>query len=108
MRMSDWSSDVCSSDLDNVRAMLDNAPTMMWRTTASGEMDYANERYLRAWGRTLEQVKGWGWKDSVHPDDRQGLVDYWDTHRFSRDRSEERRVGKECVSTGRFRWSPYH
>src|SRR3546814_8785497 len=24
------------------------------------------------------------------------------------DRSEERRVGKECVSTCRFRWSPYH
>src|SRR3546814_13816151 len=23
-------------------------------------------------------------------------------------RSEERRVGKECVSTCRFRWSPYH
>src|SRR3546814_5893642 len=23
-------------------------------------------------------------------------------------RSEERRVGKECVSTGCFRWSPYH
>src|SRR3546814_13608364 len=22
--------------------------------------------------------------------------------------SEERRVGKECVSTGRYRWSPYH
>src|SRR3546814_17529359 len=24
------------------------------------------------------------------------------------DRSEERRVGKECVSTSRSRWSPYH
>src|SRR3546814_12570168 len=24
------------------------------------------------------------------------------------ERSEARRVGKECVSTGRFRWSPYH
>src|SRR3546814_9551611 len=24
------------------------------------------------------------------------------------DRSEERRAGKECVSTGRSRWSPYH
>src|SRR3546814_11338501 len=23
-------------------------------------------------------------------------------------RAEERRVGKECVSTGRYRWSPYH
>src|SRR3546814_13398174 len=27
---------------------------------------------------------------------------------FSDDRSEERRVGKECVSTCRSRWSPYH
>src|SRR3546814_18264315 len=25
-----------------------------------------------------------------------------------RQRSEERRVGKECVSTCRYRWSPYH
>src|SRR3546814_12750492 len=28
--------------------------------------------------------------------------------RFAVDRSEERRVGKECVSTCRSRWSPYH
>src|SRR3546814_16989338 len=27
---------------------------------------------------------------------------------YDRFRSEERRVGKECGSTGRFRWSPYH
>jgi PAS domain S-box-containing protein len=81
-------------ELSHVRAMLDNAPTMMWRTTASGEMEYANERYLRAWDRTLEEVKGWGWKDSIHPDDRQGLVDYWNTHRFSaEDGMYEFRVG---------------
>src|SRR3546814_11462391 len=29
-------------------------------------------------------------------------------HRFTQLRSEERRVGKECVSTCRSRWSPYH
>src|SRR3546814_15870423 len=29
-------------------------------------------------------------------------------HRFDDNRSEERRVGKECVSTCRSRWSPYH
>src|SRR3546814_2376777 len=28
--------------------------------------------------------------------------------RMTQKRSEERRVGKECVSTGRYRWSPYH
>src|SRR3546814_15805112 len=27
---------------------------------------------------------------------------------FARDRSEERRVGQECVSTCRSRWAPYH
>jgi PAS domain S-box-containing protein len=74
--------------------MLDNAPTMMWRTSASGEMDYANDRYLEAWDRTLEEVKGWGWKDSIHPDDRQGLVDYWEKHRLTaEDGMYEFRVG---------------
>src|SRR3546814_11272022 len=36
-------------------------------------------------------------------------VDHYKTSYFSTDiRSEERRVGKECVSTCRSRWSPYH
>lgn len=52
-------------------------PTMVWSTTPDGFMDYANDRYLRFWGQTLEQTRGWGWKDGVHPDDRQGMVDYW-------------------------------
>jgi PAS domain S-box-containing protein len=81
-------------ELSHARAILENAPTMMWRTTASGEMDYANDRYLQTLGRSLDQVKGWGWKDSVHPDDRQGLVDYWDEHRFTaEDGMYEFRVG---------------
>src|SRR3546814_21143830 len=36
--------------------------------------------------------------------DPHDLFGEWNTH----DRSEERRVGKECVSTCRSRWSPYH
>src|SRR3546814_6596834 len=38
-------------------------------------------------------------------DDR---IDDEDAARRNEDRSEERRVGKECVSTCRSRWSPYH
>src|SRR3546814_4307 len=38
---------------------------------------------------------------------RLGLFE--DPYRYSNEaRSEERRVGKECVSTCRSRWSPYH
>src|SRR3546814_19511889 len=32
---------------------------------------------------------------------------FYDTEE-SKERSEERREGKECVSTCRYRWSPYH
>src|SRR3546814_8778687 len=68
MRISDWSSDVCSSDL------------------------------LVSLGRShpSEPVRNPDYHDRLCADFR------------ARRRSEERRVGKECVSTCRSRWSPYH
>src|SRR3546814_8786732 len=36
------------------------------------------------------------------------VVSRFDERQFAAVRSEERRVGKECVSTCRYRWSPYH
>src|SRR3546814_20695660 len=49
----------------------------------------------------------------VAPEDVQQLVSTLSarmtvTDTAPRERSEERRVGKECVSTCRSRWSPYH
>src|SRR3546814_7878059 len=70
MRISDWSSDVCSSDLDPADP----------NTLSHDEIHYL-----------LEDSKGTVWVGTAG-----GL------------RSEERRVGKECVSTCRSRWSPYH
>src|SRR3546814_15981204 len=82
MRISDWSSDVCSSDLTfliNGRA---------WVTTDR-------------WNRSLELFARYvmpQFQDHQHMARRD---------RLARKRSEERRVGKECVSTCRSRWSPY-
>src|SRR3546814_11699791 len=98
MRISDWSSDVCSSDLaqlaehcgprddeddfkveddeldgDEVVADVELHPRVLER----GEAAFVRGELLRRWPVGAEQ------------------------------RSEERRVGKECVSTCRFRWSPY-
>src|SRR3546814_1379281 len=72
MRISDWSSDVCSSDLS-----LDLKPQALPARQDNGSA-YADR------DPTLPEIK-------VH-----------------QERSEERRVGKECVSTCRSRWSPYH
>src|SRR3546814_13091512 len=39
---------------------------------------------------------------------QQGTIDHTPVYTREVVRSEERRVGKECVSTCRSRWSPYH
>src|SRR3546814_3598416 len=71
MRISDWSSDVCSSDLH----------------TPDGEAPIR--------GAAAFQLAD-------------GLARVIDQLHYEEVRSEERRVGKECVSTCRSRWSPYH
>src|SRR3546814_2640642 len=81
MRISDWSSDVCSSDLREQRRLA--------RTGC------AHDRH--------ELARAHGEVDAGECRDR-GLA----LAVVHRDRSEERRVGKECVSTCRSRWSPYH
>src|SRR3546814_12308192 len=54
------------------------------------------------------RLRGRPWDDTSMSDERSDEK-VSDIRLFgSRTRSEERRVGKECVSTCRSRWSPYH
>src|SRR3546814_1804749 len=84
MRISDWSSDVCSSDLGGAQGhgcirgcdRVDSIPAPV----------------------ALRHV--WCVPQRAVPDNAR----VW----HCQFRSEERRVGKECVSTCRSRWSPYH
>src|SRR3546814_10065771 len=78
MRISDWSSDVCSSDLS---------------AASCGRVDVGS--------CVLEHDARIGDEASLV-----GIIQ-GDEGR-QQGRSEERRVGKECVSTCRSRWSPYH
>src|SRR3546814_14023898 len=89
MRISDWSSDVCSSDLIAFAAPATVPPgTGVQTAFGNNELD-TDVSANRHPGRDT----GVG----IHP--------RW---HIQRQRSEERRVGKECVSTCRSRWSPYH
>src|SRR3546814_15278820 len=84
MRISDWSSDVCSSDLELAHFDVDQAEKVRLRWIERViQIEYPVDMgKARKHGRCL-MIRG-----AV--------------------RSEERRVGKECVSTCRSRWSPYH
>src|SRR3546814_12853429 len=98
MRISDWSSDVCSSDLIADRLGEDLPREEGGRRLARREgLRFFPERLGEAaHGEAAEARRQQGGREGVEI-----------LHAPEAERSEERRVGKECVSTCRSRWSPY-
>src|SRR3546814_2515841 len=101
MRISDWSSDVCSSDLENVWFCWNRYCSMPKKANGM----HSNPRITMAiqpevFSRSFCSI-GQGCRDEAGQFTRNGAG-------RPRPRSEARRVGKECVSTCRSRWSPYH
>src|SRR3546814_8402520 len=91
MRISDWSSDVCSSDLFGY-------PTVTFlRFYSFGDHGLVRYQQQGSGGNAIMKTGGKNsscFQVNAHAPD------------FPKIRSEERRVGKECVSTCRSRWSP--
>src|SRR3546814_17665576 len=105
MRIIDWSSDVCSSDLNNVS---------LWKGRRSDALD--NSGSAKPVGGTQRDkacVEIAPLKLVQHcTKDHCTRCPEWMAHgnRAAIDvdlRSEERRVGTACASTCRFRWLPY-
>src|SRR3546814_12492701 len=99
MRISDWSSDVCSSDLipagiakrnpaASMAKALPKVPPAKKQAAIIDRIEKNDER-LRAARQLLIDCAAQRTRDGTK-------------------HSEERRVGKECVSTCRSRWSPVH
>src|SRR3546814_20599991 len=105
MRISDWSSDVCSSDLQHVRDIL----AVSDRQLISAMQFFAERMKIvveptgclgaAAVFNELASIKG----KRVGVLLSGGNVDF---SAYATYRSEERRVGQECVSTCRSRWAP--
>src|SRR3546814_18326310 len=96
MRISDWSSDVCSSDLPAMHAELARHDPDTAARLAPNDSQRL-QRAIEIWRLSGRCMSDW-LRDASEP----LLPDY------QHQRSEERRVGKECVSTCRSRWSTYH
>src|SRR3546814_16598343 len=92
LRISDWSSDVCSSDL--LAHHVDRDVLQPLRRTST-TMGISSPRWRTSEIRAAALPSG--------PRLPQSRI-----MQPMAARSEERRVGKECVSTCRSRWSPFH
>src|SRR3546814_14525114 len=102
MRISDWSSDVCSSDL----GALSQASQSLHGVGADGQ--YAKLADACHGGLHTLPPDLTGMPTVAEHHDLVRLAAGLQQAAFIGMRSEERRVGKECVSTCRSRWSPYH
>src|SRR3546814_16704105 len=101
MRISDWSSDVCSSDL---KELADAGIT-----TIEDANRYIAETYLPAHNQRfrVEPAEPGSAFVPWAGGDLKEILCHQEDRVVARDRSEERRDGKECVSTCGSRWSPY-
>src|SRR3546814_12208049 len=97
MRISDWSSDVCSSDL------------LEWSFARREKVLFFPDQHL---GRNTAKNMGIGLDEMIVWDFTKPLggntPEQIKAARMILWRSEARRVGKECVSTCRSRWETYH
>src|SRR3546814_19803789 len=112
MRISDWSSDVCSSDLPNDAALVaDGSDTLDIQVDANadsgptgvGGVDDGDSDDLSV---TIDDISDDDASGSFQAGES-GTITVTATFDDSL-RTEERRVGKGCVSTCRSRWTPYH
>src|SRR3546814_15608935 len=107
MRISDWSSDVCSSDLlGGARRILDLGRQLRAQDRRAHARRYQDRETEIQHRRLPAEETAAAYLDGGQ---RGELPRYSrNTAATARTRTEERRVGKECVSTCRSRWSPYH
>jgi PAS domain S-box-containing protein len=66
-----------SAGEDTLRLILDTTPALIHTGRPDGYLDYFNRRWLVFVGKSPEELCGWRWTDSVHPDDLAGLVQKW-------------------------------
>src|SRR3546814_21031725 len=118
MRISDWSSDVCSSDLTDlerdsplpehraISGQQRRARVIDVRGLGGDAVDFEDAQVAagaergRRWTAQIEATEVDAGNRLEHAADRAAQLG------ACPGRSEERRVGKECVSTCRSRWSP--
>src|SRR3546814_5864735 len=112
MRISDWSADVCSSDLvDGLEVLDGGVEVLKVRVTEPPEDGKANAALIRLLAKLWKLPKSTLTLVAGHGERRKTLAVAGYPVALKRaleHRPEERRVGKECVSTCRSRWAAYH
>ena len=85
-----------------LQLLIDSIPALIHSSWPDGYLDYFNQRWLEYVGVPMDQLEGWKWTASIHPDDVAGIVDKWRACLVSGEIFEyEARVRR---ADGEYRW----
>jgi len=87
---------------ERLRFMAEAMPQKIFTATAEGEIDYYNPQWMEFTGLTFDQLKGWGWKQVIHPDDIEENLHLWTRAiQFGQDLQLDHRIRQK---DGVYRW----
>jgi PAS domain S-box-containing protein len=102
------SANTLADDIDTesrLRLIVNRTPALIYSARPDGCIDFVNERLLEFLGLPFEEISGWRWTHTVHPDDVEGLLVKW---RASLETGQplvaESRVRR---ADGQYRWMLY-
>lgn len=91
---------------DLFRAIAESIPHMLWMARADGAVEYVNARTLEFTGCSASELKDWGWKPVIHPEDLAICVQRWRRALSSGKGFEaEYRLRR---ADGKYRWHHHH
>lgn len=61
------------------RSLTSNAPVLIFNTNEAGEWTYVNIEWKNYTGRNFEEAMGYGWKNALHPEDKERVLIEWQT-----------------------------
>src|SRR6267143_577164 len=87
---------------DPLQVVIDTTPALIHTALPDGSLDFFNRRWLEYVGLSLEEIQGWKWTASIHPEDVEQFVEKWRASVESGEPFEaESRVRR---SDGEYRW----
>jgi PAS domain S-box-containing protein len=62
---------------ERLRFMAESMPQKIFTARPSGDVDYFNQQWMEFTGLTFDQIKNWGWKQFIHPEDIEENIRLW-------------------------------
>ncbi len=95
-----------SEQAPDLRLVIDSAPALIHTALPDGYLDFFNEAWLKYVGLSLQDVEGWAWTATIHPEDLEGILEKWRASLSSGDPFlHEARVRR---ADGNYRWMLHH